>query len=128
MARCKKIKINRTQVCIGDMNRRITLHIRSITGLSDGVDFDETLSDSTVVWAALQTIKGEDIFDGTNVIGTATHNFFVRAISTLTAETWLEYNGEYYDVLDIQNYEERNLFMVLRCSVRGDTSKETNLK
>ena len=128
MARCKKIQVNRTQVCIGDMNRQITLHTRSITGLSDGVDFDETLSAPTVVWAAIQTIKGEDIFDGTNVIGTATHNFFIRAINTLTAETWLEYNGEYYDVLDIQNYEERNQFMVLRCSVRGDTSKETNLK
>lgn len=110
------------------MNRQIILHTRTITGLSDGVDFDETLSAPTVVWAALQTIKGEDIFDGTNVVGTATHNFFIRAIRTLTAETWLEYNGEYYDVLDIQNYEERNQFMVLRCSVRGDTSKETNLK
>lgn len=128
MAKCKRIQINRTKVCIGDMRLRITLHTRSIVGLSDGVDFDETLSDATEVWAALQTIKGEDIFDGTNVVGTVTHNFFIRAIDALTAETWLEYNSEYYDVLDIQNYEERGLFMVLRCSVRGDTTKETNLK
>lgn len=125
---CKRVALDKRRVCIGDLNKRIILHDRNITGVTSGVDFDETLSNPKKVWAGLKTVHGEDIFDGANVIGVATHKFYIRFIASLTSETFVEFNGKYFKILDTQNLEENNEFIELRCSVRGDKTKAANLK
>ena len=124
---CRKIRIPNRKICPGDMNARITIQSRAITAPSaSGSDLIETFATTNTVWAAIKTVQGVEIFDGSNVVAIATHYFYIRYISGLTAESWIQYNSKYYDIIDIQNLEERDEFMLLRCSERGTTSNLSN--
>lgn len=127
MAR-KRIKPRKSQVCIGSMRHRIVINVRTLTPPDGtGVDFDETLTEKKEVEAGLETKDGIEVFDGTNLKGVATHLFYIRAIEGQTAEDWVLFKDRYYNILDIQNFEEMDRFMVLRCTLRGDDAKAVNL-
>ena len=125
---CKTIKPKTIKVCIGSMNKKIKITVRTLTPPSaDGVDFDEVLSGEKEVWAAVETHRGIEVFNGTNLIGVATHLFYIRALTGQTAEDWVEFKGNYYRILDVQNFQEDDRFQVLRCGIRGITSSPVNL-
>ena len=125
---CKTIDRKTIKVCIGGMRHKIKINVRTLTPPSDdGVDFSEVLSEVKEVWAQVDTSRGTEVFDGTNLIGVATHLFYIRALTGQTAEDWIEFKGNYYRILDVQNFQEDDRFQVLRCVLRGDTSKAVNL-
>ncbi len=134
MAVCQKIRSKRRRVCVADLDRLITIENRSITPPSAGsVDYTETFttkdepeSPSGEVWAKLETRNGESVFDATNVERTVTHKFTIRFIEGITAETWILYNGKRFDILDTENLDERNEFIVLPCNVRGVSTNSVN--
>lgn len=92
-----------------------------------GVNFSEVLSETKEVWSAIETSRGVEVFDGTDLIGVATHLFYIRALTGQTAEDWVEFKSKYYRILDVQNYQEDDRFQVLRCTLRGGTAKPVNL-
>jgi head-tail adaptor len=125
---CKTIKPKTIKVCIGSMRHKIKINIRTLTPPSaDSVDFGEVLSSEKEVWSAIETSRGVEVFDGTNLIGVATHLFYIRALTGQTAEDWVEFKGDYYDILDVQNFQEDDRFQVLRCNLKGSTSNPVNL-
>jgi SPP1 family predicted phage head-tail adaptor len=127
MANCINIKRKNRAVCIGDMRDKITVQVRSITPpAAGGVDFTEVFTEDKTIWAMVETRSGVEIFDGTNLVGVATHYFYIRYLSNLTAESWVKFKSKYFDILDIQNFEERDDFMLLRCNERGTVNKNTN--
>lgn len=110
------------------MNRLISLQDRSITPPSgDDVDYSETFTGNADVWAMVDTKRGETVFDGTNTERDVTHRFYIRYLSGITAETWIEENNIKYDILDVENLNEENRFMLLRASKRGSETKDINL-
>lgn len=124
---CRKVNLDKRKVCIGDLRYQIVIHNRAIAGVQNGVDFTESLTNAQTVWAGVKTVRGHDVFDGTNLVGVATHLFYIRYID-ITAESWVEFNGRYYRILGIQNLEEDDEFIELQCNLRGDKNKATNLK
>ena len=125
---CKTISPSTIKVCIGSMRHKITINVRTLTPPSDaGVNFDETLTSPKIVWSAVETSRGVEVFSGTDLIGVATHLFYIRALAGQTAESWVEFKDNYYRILDVQNFQEDDRFQVLRCTLRGDTSKPVNL-
>lgn len=133
MTQCVQVKLKHRKICIGDLNKKIQLYTRSITAPrditadDDQVDYGETFSNAVTVWAGIETKSGREIFDGSNLIGVATHFFYIRFRQGLTSESWIKFNGEYYDILRIENWEERNEFMLLYSSVRGDALLKGNM-
>lgn len=125
MTICKRVSITKKKVCIGDLRHRIKVQIRSIVA-PDDIDYSQEITDLRTVWAAIQTSRGSEIFDGTNVIGVATHFFHIRKIDNVTFQNFVEYNNNKYRILDVQNLDEDNLFLVLRCTIRGDKTKDSN--
>ena len=85
MPECAPIRRKKRNVCIGDMRDRVIIQTRAITvpGASS-VDFTETFSADQTVWALVETKTGTQIFDGTNIVGVATHNIYIRFISGVT--------------------------------------------
>jgi hypothetical protein len=125
---CKTIKRKTTKVCIGGMRHKIKINVRTLTPPSDdSVDFGEVLSEEKEVWTQIDTSRGVEVFDGTNLIGVATHLFYIRALTGQTAEDWVEFKGSYYDILDVQNFQEDDRFQVLRCNLKGSTNNAVNL-
>lgn len=122
--RCKQISIDRKIICAGDLKHKIKIQSRAIKTPVTGVDLTEEMTDEKTAWAGIKTGRGESIFDAQQVERDVTHYFFVRYISWITAEHWILYKTKRYDILDIENINEDNEFMRLRCNVRGATTSE----
>jgi head-tail adaptor len=109
------------------MRHKIEISVRTLTAPTSGVDFTEVLSNTKTVRAMVETVNGKEVFDGTNLIGVATHFFYIRALSGQTAENWVKFKDDYYDILDVMTFAEDDRFQVLRCNVRGSTNQPVNL-
>lgn len=128
MVACKKIKAKKRSICSGDLKSPITIKTRSITPPMLGdVNFGEDFQSDIEVLAMVETVNGEAIFDGVNVVGTASHNFYVRYMPDLTFESWVEFKAENYNILAVENLEERDEFYKLRTAKRGSSSIAANL-
>jgi len=120
MPRCIKLKRRKRQVCLGDLSTLITLQDRAITPPESGVDASETFTDACPdVWAKLETGRGQTIFDDTDTEQDVTHVFTIRFIKGITSETWVKFNNQRFDILNVEDLEERNEWLILRCTNRG---------
>lgn len=125
MPKCTPKTFKYRRICIGDRNRIIKLKARTLDAPQSGVDLGHTFTESPT-WAAVETLKGRELFAGTNLDQRVTHIFYIMYQDGITAETWLEYRSENYDVIDTENLEENNAFLALMCNVRGSTGQPVN--
>ncbi len=128
LAICVKIKGKRRSVCLGDLDRCITLLIKEIKSPDDNsFDYDSVLTISKlVVFANIETKKGVTIFDSSNRERNITHFVYIRHTPDVDIDTWVRFNDENYDVVDVENLDERSEFLLLRCAKRGTDTLETN--
>jgi SPP1 family predicted phage head-tail adaptor len=102
------------------LNRRIKLHVRTITPpKTSGTDFTEEFVSTKEVWAKIKTSSGKVFFADTQTDVSLTHEMYIRFNVTVTSETWIEYEGSYFDIVAVEDLEERHEFMHLRCVERG---------
>ncbi len=127
---CTRIRGQKREVCIGDMDRLITLKSRDITPATADTApyFTETFGTalSSDVWAMRKSVEGVTVFDRTNIERVITDDFYIRFNTSVTAEVWIEDAGTRFDIWRVDNLDGRNEFMRLRCSHRGVTSNYNN--
>ena len=129
MPTCVKIRGKRRQLCIGDLDRLIEIQIRGITApKNNNFDYDESFLTSLQVFAMVETSRGVAIFDATNIERLLTHLFYIRFQPDLDINTWVNYNNVRYDILDVENLDERSEYILLRTTNRGpDTQENTKV-
>jgi head-tail adaptor len=130
MAKCKRFRPKNRRICRGDLNKVCTLWDRALKAPK----FDETesghdYSNDEPVFCAIETVVGVEVFNQSNeLVGTITHKFYIlksaRVIST--ASTRIEYNGQYFGILRIQNVDENDDFLRLDCANIGLVSQAAN--
>lgn len=131
MSNCQRIQRKDTKVCIGSLNRKISIQSRNIepppmSGEDDasvayGLEFVEQFS----VWAMIENVVGESIFDGVSTTETTTTNFYIRYIEGITQEQWILYNNKRYNIKLVKNIDENFKYLLLQTEVTGDVSKES---
>lgn len=126
MAICVRLSRKKRKPCIGDLDTEIVLQNRVITPLTTSVDFQETFSTNATVWAMINTTRGKTAFDSSNVERDISHEFTIRFVSNITAETWVLFDGKRLDIVDVEDLEERHEWLVLRCAERGATTQAVN--
>jgi SPP1 family predicted phage head-tail adaptor len=129
MATCKKIKRLSERVCIGSLNQKINIQVRELLApIGDSVDFDEEFTLLENVWAMVETVAGKVFFDGSNTDKSITHNFYIRYISgvQITAENWINYKDQYFDIINVENLDEANRFLLMRTTIRGSDGLPVN--
>ncbi|MCK5017303.1 MAG: phage head closure protein [Candidatus Peribacteraceae bacterium] len=129
MAICKKKVRESKRVCIGSLNRKITIQMRDIKPPKGGsVDFTENFTVEREVWAMVESVNNTTFFDETNTEQIVSHNFYIRYIDgvEITAENWIKWRDRYYDIIGVQNLNEENRFYLLRANVRGTITKPVN--
>lgn len=128
MTLCKKIKQRKRQVCVGALRHRIEIETRTLTPPAlAAVDYGETFSNTISVMSHIETVSGETVFDKTNVETLISHRFYIRFRTDVTAESWIKFNSEFYDILTTENLDNKGQFLLLRCNKRGDVVKPVNV-
>jgi SPP1 family predicted phage head-tail adaptor len=111
----------------GDMRIRIKLKTRTLKPPVFGSASHSEAFESISVWAKVETVSmGRRDFDNVNIEERPTHLFTIRFREDVTAETFVEYRGENYDVLNTVDPEERQQYLELQCKVKGDKTLEAN--
>lgn len=110
---------------VGDLRTRVVVQGRAIQPPNvDEVDFDHEFETTATVWASIETLSGETLFDqaaGQDIV--VSHRVIIRWLEGVTAETWLELpDGTRLDVVSIENLEERSEFLALMARRTGLTS------
>ena len=129
MAKCQKIQRKKRSACVGDLRDEVILWDRDIKAPVFGsAEQTQTYSNNQTVWASVNTVRGKEIFNGTQLVGVKTHNILIRFDDSreITEENVVEFKGNYYDVLEVQNLEERDEWLELSCGVLGDKTQENN--
>lgn len=127
MSVCVKIKGKKRRLCVGDLDRQITLSDRAITTTNvANPEFGEDFSSPNEVWAMLETKDGVKVFDGANIERRATHLFYIRYIADMTQEKFVFFEGNIYDILNTQDLEERHEWILLKCALTGDENKASS--
>lgn len=120
----KVVRRPRRKICIGDLNTRICLQKRTLTEPTFGqTEFGHDF-EGEEVWAKVVTTNGKTFFDGVNADINVTHEITIRYDSDVSASTWVELqNRTRLDVVDVEDLEERNEYLLLRCTDRGSKDK-----
>lgn len=125
----------RRTLCTGSLTEQIEIKLRSLTApTGNSVDFSEAFTAVKTVWAMVKTTRGSEMFDGTNLTNAYTHEFYIRFLpdtvfgtsGRLSTQEWVKYKDRYYTIQDVENFEERSEWMIMRCAERGATSKAVN--
>ena len=126
MAICGKIQKKKKEYCIGDLDKRVILQSRSTN--SNSFDLSETFTDIATVWARIETNnKATEFFDGVNLNKAYSHIIVIRYRNDLNGiDTWIEYNDERYNVIDIENINEESDWLLLKCNKKGAKTIEAN--
>lgn len=127
MPQCIKIKKKKRTVCVGDLRDEITIQSRAITApAADGVNFSETFTGLATVWAAINSVNGKTAFDNTGTEFDVTHDIYIRYLTGVTAEAWVLFGSERYDIINVEDLDNRGTFMLLKCTNRGTTANVAN--
>ena len=120
------IRRPKRSVCIGDMKSRITIHAREAQAPSfQGADLTEKFSLSFDIWASIKSVTGKTFFAGVNADVAVTHEIYARYNSEITPDNWIEFESKYFDILAIEDYEERHKFTRMICTERGNKASES---
>ena len=127
MVAWNKKRINQKEYCISDLDKRITIYSRSILAPSTGSsDYEENFDVKTKVFAAVITKTGKTIFDDSNIERNVTHEIIIRYIDGITVEAWIDINDKRFDLIRVENINEKNRWLKLSCSKRGLNTSKTN--
>ena len=112
---------------LGDLKHRITIYDRTITApIDDGGNYGLDFTKRIIVWASIDTMKGDVIFDSVNMDRTISHTMMIRFLPFITQEHWIAYDSDYYDIVRIENIKMHDRYQYLYCNLRGNTAKAVN--
>lgn len=116
---CKRLRATHRKICAGDLRHRIIFQQRNIAFAAGTAEFSEVFTNRDEVKAKITTVRGEVIFDGTGTATNITHHFGVRYLVGITSQTWILFEGNRYDLFDVENLDERNEWLIIPATNRG---------
>ena len=133
MSACQSIKKRKRRVCLGDLVDPITIQSREIqTALFNTVDFGEAFEPINAPvpqrLSLIETVEGVIYFDGVGVDKNVTHKIYIPYDPLVTAQNWVEFESRRFDILRVEDLDERHEFQKLICTERGLTSAEGSKK
>lgn len=136
MPKCSRIKVSKRDVCIGDLNKQISIYERGQTSPTFGnVDYSEGFSLKLTTFAGVETKRGYSVFDQIGINQNQgqnqyTHIFYIRYVPEcqITSQDWIEYNCDLFKIVnDVENLDENDEFLKIRAVKKGPFTKAANL-
>lgn len=131
MTICVKINGKKRRLCGDELDRILILQNRTITAPIGGDDVDygeafDDLSDDTPCMIKTRPV-GTTFFGGvTNTEETIDIEFYIRFEEGISTETWIEFEGDRYRILHVEDLDKRHEWLKLVCTERGDKGNAVN--
>ena len=109
------------KICPSDFKHLIAIQNRKTLPDNAGVDFKLEFDAGIKAWAMIKTTRGSEFMGDLNIARDGTHIFTMRYIPAITAQNWVLYDERRFDILHVENIDEENRFLKLRCNERGST-------
>ncbi len=130
MAVCQNITPKKKKLCLSARRKKISLFRRTILAPASSQAYSHDYESFANPFAAIETKgKGVDIFDAIETSGAdgipvvASHIVIIKYRSNVTAEDYVRFGGNNYDILKAENIDERSQYLRLFCALRGDENK-----
>ena len=122
------IRGKRRKLCAKDLDRVIQLLHRSIVAPTVGdTNYTESFVDDEEVLAMIMTKKGVVYFDDiTNLDRSVDIEFYIRFLSGVTTSSWINFEGDSYEILHAEDLDKRHEWLRLSCSERGNINLGVN--
>lgn len=120
------------KTAVGDLRSLITVWERKVEApTASSVSVVEAHENPEQEWAKVETVGtmavGQNRFDGVNLNESGhSHVFTLRYTDTYTAENIVEWEGDFYDILETDNPDGRFEYLELFCIIKGDKNLEAN--
>lgn len=124
---CKKaVNLKNRRICIGNLNKRIKIQVRNIAANNtNSIGNNEVFTELVEVWAAIETTRGSQLFDGVEISNPFTHKVYIRYID-IDFTKWIVIDNDRYEIVDVENLEQKNEWLLLMCTLKGDKTKKAN--
>ena len=126
----KVLRRPRRKIAAGDFRTPVQVLQSSTAGTIDG-GIERTLTPLLVLFTKEETVSpGVHLFDRVNIavsanrVETGTHRFTARYRADVSAENILERGGTRFEILQAENLEGRNEYLVMRCRELGADDRE----
>ncbi len=116
------------KVSSGDLRAEVQIALKAIQAPnSASVAPDMAFQNIPLTWAKVVTTGRKELFAGTQLLGIKTHDITIRfPDQEITSDHVVFWKGEIYDVLNTQNYEERDEYLILYCGEKGPEEFPSN--
>lgn len=124
---CKKVRNPKRIHCLADFRHFIKIIDAEIIPNQKSYELDN--SDIILqVKAKVKTVSPFSTMNGVNVDTGVTHQFVIRFIAGIKIQKnfMILFNSELYRIETVVNENEDNLFIIIRCSKRGNVSLGAN--
>jgi hypothetical protein len=122
----KKIRVPHRKGTIGDKRHAMVLIYPSIRASQefDNYDYGIDKDQKIVIYGSIESKANVVIFDGADVGQVATHIIMIRYRKEVTSEFKLRVGSQMYDILDVEDFENRHEELKLKCRLLG---REANI-
>lgn len=98
----------------GELNKRITLQIKTVTRGAYGAEII-VRSDFATVWAKIEPLRGREYFQAAQIQNENYVRITIRYIKNATPEWGVKYGSKYLDIQSVINIDEANDRIELMC-------------
>jgi len=99
----------------GELNKRVTLQIKTVTRTSSGAENPVWQSVATVWARFMDNVTGGEFFDAEKVNSEITQKIKIRYRSNVKPSMRAKYGNRYFDILLVENVREENKELILKC-------------
>lgn len=129
MADCVFKQRKKIIVCTGSLRKEISLLTRNIDPntqpLSQNISIENTFTLLAQVWAMNEDAEGQEVFDKVGIrVGQHTDNWYIRYVDGITSQTWVQFEEDFYNILNVRDLERNKFYLRLECEFRGDILKD----
>lgn len=102
----------------GKLRHRITL--QQVTRTPDGIGgYTETWTDVATVWAAVEPLRGRELFDAEQVQSEITHRVRIRYRSGVDSSMRVRFGARLFRIQSVIDVDERHREIQLMCQEVG---------
>ncbi|OQY26233.1 MAG: hypothetical protein B6244_14135 [Candidatus Cloacimonetes bacterium 4572_55] len=96
----------------GRLRHRLALQVETQSQGATG-EVASSYATDTTVWGALSPVSGREMEQARQISEEITYKAVIRYYSSLTTEYRILYDSRVFEIANIQNFNERNIYQIL---------------